>query len=39
MEKETLLNTTMIVNSQRYKLAWRGTTGRQAMEIGHSKAA
>jgi hypothetical protein len=39
MEKETLLNTTMNVNSQRYTLAWRATTGRQAMEMAHSKAA
>jgi hypothetical protein len=39
MEKETLLNTTMNVNGQRYKLAWRATTGRQAMEVAHSKAA
>jgi hypothetical protein len=39
MGMDTLLDKTMIVNSEKYTLAWRATTGREAMEVAHSKAA
>ena|ERR1700753_1848277 len=39
MGMNTLLNKTMTVNNQKYELAWRATTGRETMEVAHSKAA
>jgi hypothetical protein len=39
MEMGTLLDKTMIVNSQQYTLASRAIAGRETMEVANSKAA